>query len=151
MTKIEPHRKKLFSKKIWPHSPEKHLSWVAMCHSITGHIFLCHHCTARNAVLDTPEYTSYANSDQSLGTFSQLNDPWFCGQLIHSYSVLRSWWHFCQFYDTEYAKTNDNNFHMSPPISTYHTSNCLYFHKLSTYVHQYCVQDKMGPSNKMIR
>ena len=45
--------------------------------SITGRNFLFHHCTLiRNAVMDTPEYTSHTISDQSLGTFSRLNDPW---------------------------------------------------------------------------
>ena len=29
-----------------------------------------------------------------------------------------------QFYDTEYGKINDYNFHISQPIPTYYTSNC---------------------------
>ena len=34
---------------------------------------------------------------------------------------------FYQFYDTQYVNENDNNFPISPPISTYYTSNCLSF------------------------
>ena len=37
---------------------------------INGPNFLFHHCTlARNVVLETPEYTSFTNSDKSLGTY----------------------------------------------------------------------------------
>ena len=50
--------------------PQKSIISVeSMRFSITGPNFLFLHCTlARNA-----EYTS----DQSLGNFSRLNDPWF--------------------------------------------------------------------------
>ena len=34
---------------------------------------------------------------------------------------------FVNLNDTEYVKKIDNVFHISPPISTYYTSNCLFF------------------------
>ena len=43
------------------------------CISMTGRNFVF----PRNAVLDTQEYTSTTDNDQSLGTFSWFNNPWF--------------------------------------------------------------------------
>ena len=46
-------------------------SWVGV--SFYNRNFLFHHrALPRNAVLDTSEYTSCTNSDQSIGTFSRL-------------------------------------------------------------------------------
>ena len=65
-------------------------------------------------------------------------------------------WHWtmmskCEFYDTHYVKKNDNNFHISPPISTYYTSNYLSLHRLSMFVQYYHFKGEIGPSNKSTR
>ena len=53
--------------------------------------------------------------------------------LIYSHGALRHWWCFCQFYDAEYVKKNDNNFHILLTLSTYYSSNFLFFPRLSMY------------------
>ena len=62
-------------KNVTPYAKKRYRSWVEVSLFTDRNLF--HHCTlAKNAVLDTPEYTC-TNSAQTLGTFSRLNDPWF--------------------------------------------------------------------------
>ena len=57
---------------------------------------------------------------------------------------------FWQFYDAEYGNKADNNFHISPPNSTYDMSTCLSFHNGFIYVQHYHIQSKIEPTKKGI-
>ena len=103
---------------------------------LTGRYFLFHHCTlAGNAVLDAATYSSYTNSDQSLGILLDYIIP---GSGNNSFIHIASYGRggiFVNFMtpSTKYVKKNGNNFHISPPISTYPMSNCLFLRFLSMY------------------